>query len=68
MFIFVPVFLVVLLLGTVLFEMKRDRDTKTKLDELEAVVKRIEEKMVCKEVYDHTPPGCEPGGDKIDQG
>jgi len=35
---FFPVFLVVLLLGMVLYEMKRDRDTKTKLDELEAVV------------------------------
>ena len=62
MFIFVPVFLVVLLLGMVLYEMKRDRDTKTKLDGLEAVLKRIEGKMVCKEVYDHTP-----GGEKYDE-
>jgi len=65
MFVFVPVFLIVLLLGTVLYEMKRGRDTNTKLDELEAVLKRIEGKMVCTEVYDHTPPGCEPGGDKV---
>lgn len=53
MFIFVSVFMVAVLVGMVLYEMKRDRDTRTKLDELEAVVKRIEEKMVCKEVWDH---------------
>jgi len=52
-FIFVSVFMVAVLVGMVLYEMKRDRDTRTKLDELEAVVKRIEEKMVCKEVWDH---------------
>lgn len=45
MLIFISAVMVILLVWMVLCEMKRDRDTKAKLDGLERIVERIEEKM-----------------------